>query len=146
MASHFKFAADPGFTENVTEFYQDPFVYGEYNPYYQWERRGSVLSCLYQVQVQDFGFDMQDRKILIRDPSKALKQTHVDALWAKCQQKDAEWYFTDGVHVFKVRFWFFDALPFQTLYGKGLQIDQPPPDRYVWYYYEIVLLVREVIS
>ncbi|MBN1253995.1 MAG: hypothetical protein JXA50_01810 [Deltaproteobacteria bacterium] len=146
MASHFKFASDPSFTADVTEFYQDPHVFGEYNPYYQWGRRGSIAPCLSGVQIQDMGFDMQDRKIIIRDPSKALKQTHVDALWAKCQQKNAEWYFTDGVHVFKVRFWYFDAPPFQSLYGKGLQESQPPPDRYVWYSYEMILLVREVIS
>ncbi len=144
MASHFKIAADAAFAIDVTEFYQDP-VGGIYNSRYEWERRGSILPCLSGVQVQDFGFDMQDRKIFISD-QYALKQSHVDALWAKCSQRNAEWYFTDGVHVFKVVFWKFFYEPKGSLWFKGLQLAQPPADRYTWYSYEITLLVREVIS
>jgi hypothetical protein len=148
LASHFKIAADAAFTTNVTEFYQDP-VGGEYDPEYEWEGRGSVLPCLSGVQIQDFGVDMQDRKILIRD-NDAMKQSHVDALDAKWPAKDGQWYFTDGIYVFKVQFqrsprgwrkWLNTKL-----YFKGLQISQPPPERYVWYSYEIILLVRECIG
>ena len=149
MASHFKIAANAAFAIDVTEFYQDPLG-GEYDPEYEWEGRGSVLPCLSGVQVQDMGVDMQDRKILIRD-TDALKQAHVDALEAKYQVRDTMWYFTDGLNVFKVQF---------TRHPRGFRkwrnvksfirwlhmSPRPDAGSIVWWSYEIVLLVREVIS
>jgi len=147
MATHFKIAANAAFTDNCTEFYQDP-VNGEYNPRYQWPRRGSILPCLSGVQIQDMGLDMQDRKILIRD-NYALKQSHVDALQAKYEQKGAEWYFTDGVYTFRVVIWDFQPTLNTRAWFKGLSLAEdgdPPADRYIWYNYEMTLLVRGVIT
>ena len=144
MASHFKIAADAAFTVDVTEFYQDP-VGGQYDSRYEWERRGSIHMCLSGVIVQDFGYDMQDRKILISD-EYAMRQAQVDALWAKCVQRNREWYFTDGVHVFKVVFWRFTYDPHGSFWFQGLQHNQPPDNKWIWYSYEMTLLVREVVS
>jgi hypothetical protein len=88
---------------------------------------------------------MQDRKIIIRD-TDALKQSHVNALQAKYATVDTDWYFTDGVNVFKVRFWDFRYWLNVKFWLQGLQISQPPPSKWVWYSYEITLLVREIIS
>lgn len=147
MASHFKIAANAAFTEDVTEFYQDPLG-GEYNPRYEWKKRGSILSCLSGVQAQDFGLDMQDRKILIRD-TDAMHQSHVDALQAKYEAKGVDWYFTDGAHVFKVRFWDFQPVQNVKWLVKGLhRVDpgDPIPADCDWWSYEIILLVREVVA
>jgi hypothetical protein len=145
MASHFKFASDAAFTINVTEFYQDPLG-GEYDDRYEWKKRGSINVCLSGVQVQDYGFDMQDRKILIRD-TDAFKQAHVDALWAKYAAKNAEWYFTDGVNIFRVLFWDFRVWRNVKSFVRWLHMS-PRPDAgsIVWWSYEIILLVRGVVS
>jgi hypothetical protein len=146
MASHFKLAQDFNFTVDVTEFYMDPLK-GEYDPRHDWKRRGSILPCGSGVIYQDFGVDMQDRKILIRD-TDAMKSSHVAAIDAKWMANQ-EWYFTDGVHVFRVKIW--DWHPWQNTGWliKGLHAVGPGeeiPSDCDWWSYELILLVREAMS
>jgi len=146
--AHFKIAADQTFTTDVTVFTQDP-VHGDYDPEYDWPGRGSHLQTLGDVVHQDFGVNAADRKIMIRDDD-ALTQAVKDALQAKYETAGAEWYFTDGVKVFRVRFSRnprgFRAWRNMRLWGLGLQISQPPPADYVWYSYEMILWVIEEVT
>lgn len=139
---------DPDLASDCTWFYQDP-THGEYDPEHGWEGRGSHLPTLSGVFHQDFGVDVKDCKILIRDDN-ALTQPIKDALQAKYQAKGKQWHFTDGVNVFLVIFSRsprgFRAWCNMRMWGLGLQVSQPPPDRYVRYSYEILLHIVEVVQ
>ena len=139
---------DPTTASDYTYFYQDP-THGEYDPEHGWEGRGSHIPTLSGVFHQDFGIDIKDCQILIRDED-AFTQAIKDAIQAKYQEKGAEWYFTDGVNVFKVVFSRqprgFHAWRNMLMWGLGLQKSQPPPDRQVRYSYEILLHVLEMIA
>lgn len=65
--------------------------------------RGSVHKTIGGVVVQDFGVLDADRTISFSGVD-ALKQATVDALLTMYRSIGAEWHFTDGVDVFKVKF------------------------------------------
>jgi hypothetical protein len=148
MAGHFKIAADTAFTTSVTTLDQDP-THGEYDPAYEWEARGSHLRTLGGMVHQDFGVNEADRVIMLRDED-ALTQATYEALKTKYEAVDTDWYFTDGVQTFKVRFSRsprgFRAWRNMRLWGLGLQLSQPPPSSYIWYSYEIILRVIEEVT
>lgn len=117
-------------------FETDPMVPGKanYETEKQSSKRGSVFQTLGAIQVQSFGVVAGDRRIGISDVD-ALTQsvvTSLDALYAS----DSQYYFTDGVKVWKVMF------DFQNGFRKWMNVLAAT---FFWpvYSYEINLIVIE---
>lgn len=81
---------------------QDP-TFGEYAAQ-KGQKRGSVISTLGGVQVQDFGVQVQDGRILVSDEKVPGALSTLEALQALYEAQDTDWYFTDGTRCWKVRF------------------------------------------
>jgi len=145
---------DPNVAADATFFDLDPEA-GEYDPRFDWEARGAHVPTLGGVAHQDYGFNIQDRKISIKgaDMLEAVRTP----LETKHRKTDTQWNFTDGLEVYRVRFsrkprGFFAALNV-PLYAEGVGLSDkppalqstgfgdPPPPAYVRYAYEILLLV-----
>ncbi len=134
---------NPDLAADKTSWGPDP-ISGEYDPTFEWEGRGSHVSTLKGRKHQDSGQNLKDRRIMITgtDFTNDLKnqlQTKYDAI-------DTEYHFTDGLgEVFLVRFsrvprgW--AAILNMPLYAKGILIENPPPEKYRRYSYEIMLWV-----
>jgi hypothetical protein len=81
---------------------QDP-IYGEYDEQAGSEGRGSVHQTFGGIVVQDFGVVSGDGRIRIAEKD-ALDQSTVTALRALHATVDGEYYFTNAVDIYKVRF------------------------------------------
>lgn len=145
---------DPAQAADATYFDLDPEA-GEYDPRFEWQARGAHVATLGGRIDQDYGFNVKDRKIRLKgdDMLEAVRKP----LETKHQKVDADWNFTDGLEVFKVRFsrqprGFFATVNV-PLYAGGVGLSDlspwakpsgfgdPPPPAYVRYSYEILLLV-----
>lgn len=89
--------------EEKVVFDRDPMITGSYNPSAGSIMRGSVIPTLGGVVVQDFGYNIQDQRIIISDVS-AMSETTIEALLALYEVSSGEYYFTDGYDCFLVKF------------------------------------------
>ena len=81
---------------------QDPH-HGVYEQSTSSEDRGSVITTLGGVVIQDFGVNVKDEVISFSD-EMALTQATITALNSAYEIIDGQWYFTDGYECWKVQF------------------------------------------
>jgi len=84
-------------------FSRDPIATGSYDPHAGTTSRGTVVSTLGGTVIQDFGSNMQDQRIAIKDEA-AFTQTIVTNILSLYNVASTEYYFTDGYDCFKVQF------------------------------------------
>lgn len=84
-------------------FPSDPIGKGSYEPHAGTTVRGSVITTLGGVVVQDFGPQIQDQRISFADES-VLTLEDVTALISIHELSSRELYFTDGYDCWKVQF------------------------------------------
>jgi hypothetical protein len=148
---------DPNLASNVTKWQFDKFTgRGEFDKRHEWEGRGVAVPTFGGVLVQDYGMHIEDRKI--RVAGEEMTEAIREALQTKFETLDQDWNFTDGLEVFRVRFRRnprgFMAQLQGARYGQGFrgfpdsdvseffQSQQLYPSKFVYFTYELVLLVR----
>jgi hypothetical protein len=82
---------------------RDPIATGSYNDHAGSVVRGSVISTLGGVVIQDFGVNVQDQRISFSDEA-ALTETTKEALRALYEISSGTYYFTDGYDCWLVQF------------------------------------------
>jgi len=140
---------DPNLASDSTSWKPDPRT-AEYDPRFEWTGRGSHTATLGGMDHQDYGLEIQDRKIRIagQDFSEALRLE----LETKYEALDTEFHFTSGLGgVVRVRFsrvprGFISVLN-ASLFAKGLFLNTIPAEQYRRYNYEIMLhVIAEVVA
>lgn len=116
-------------------FTSDPIGKGSYDPHAGTTVRGSVISTLGGVVVQDFGPMIMDQRITFSDEA-ALTKEDVDALIALYETSSGEYYFTDGYDCWLVQF----SRPNGFIYRRNLISSHYGVARFD---YEINLVVKD---
>ncbi len=134
---------DPDLATGLTRWGPDP-LRGEYDPRAMQDGRGSHVATLKGRKHQDSGVNIEDRRIMIAgsDMGNDLRED----ILAKYEVTDAEFNFTDGLgEVFRVKFSRrprgFNAVINMPLFATGIMIQNPPPEKYRRYTYEVQLWI-----
>ena len=134
---------DPDLASDLTRWGPDP-VNGQYDPRAEQEGRGSHVATLKGRKHQDSGVNIEDRRIMIAGSD--MRNDLRELILAQYEVTDAEYNFTDGLgEVFRVKFSRrprgFNAVLNTPLYAVGIMIQNPPPEKYRRYTYEIQLWI-----
>lgn len=89
--------------EKLFIFKNDPVGKGSYDPHVGTTARGSVITTLGGVVIQDFGPQIKDQRIVFSDED-ALTYTEAMSLYDLYLLLSRELYFTDGYDCFLVQF------------------------------------------
>jgi hypothetical protein len=87
----------------IVRFDRDPIATGSYDDHAGSTVRGSVITTLGGVVIQDFGINIQDQRISFSDEA-ALTETTKEALRTLYETSSGIYYFTDGYDCWEVQF------------------------------------------
>lgn len=135
---------------------QDP-IYGEYDPFYQLAIRGNVVETLGWRFTQIFPYNeggtqrsKHRRKILLREESYSMSRASANSLVAMYANYGTKYRLYDGENIYRVwfsmdpaGFKFHKALP---SWWEGRMASNPPADEFLFYNYEIILDVLQVVT
>jgi hypothetical protein len=82
---------------------EDP-IFGDYDPNAGAKGRGSRIATFGGVVDQDFGVNAKDAKIRLAVQDSPLAAATIAAIESACATVDGEYYFSDSVNCWKVRF------------------------------------------
>lgn len=82
---------------------EDP-IFGDYDPNAGIKGRGCRIQTLGGAVDQDFGVNVKDGKITLSVQDSPLAASVITALENACATVDGEYYFSDSVNCWKVRF------------------------------------------